>query len=156
MKLFSNDGRIIASRILEKISTLFDLAFILSQKDHLTMVATKSRFIVCLSMLSFRTSKNFKHCFQLQKRSSTIALMLVAVFVYLSVCFKTEFLSVYTLYMHLHSFTHIQIHLHSFIFVYIHLHLFTNIYIHLGKPSIKNHFFCDKCQTSSDPPLPFV
>ena len=43
MKLFSNDGRIIASRILEKISTLFDLSFIQSQKDHLTMVATKSR-----------------------------------------------------------------------------------------------------------------
>ena len=42
MKLFSNDGRIIASKILEKISNLFELSLIQSQKDHLT---TKSMFI---------------------------------------------------------------------------------------------------------------
>ena len=42
MKLFSNDGRIIASKILEKISILFELSLIQSQKDHLT---TKSMFI---------------------------------------------------------------------------------------------------------------
>ena len=45
-KLFSNDGRIIASRILEKISTLFELTFIKSQKDRLTMKANNSMFII--------------------------------------------------------------------------------------------------------------
>ena len=42
MKLFSNDGRIIASKILQKISTLFELSLIQSQKDHLTREASKS------------------------------------------------------------------------------------------------------------------
>ena len=45
MKLFPNDGRIIASRILEKISTLFELTFIKSQKDRLTVKANNSMFI---------------------------------------------------------------------------------------------------------------
>ena len=45
MKLFPNDGRIIASRILEKISTLFELTFIKSKKDRLTMKANNSMFI---------------------------------------------------------------------------------------------------------------
>ena len=37
MKLFSNDGRIIASTILEKISKLFRLSYIPSQKSHSTI-----------------------------------------------------------------------------------------------------------------------
>ena len=40
MKLFSNDRRIIASKILEKISTLFKLSFIPSQKAHLLKEAS--------------------------------------------------------------------------------------------------------------------
>ncbi len=40
MKLFSNDGRIIASKMLEKISTLFKMSFIPSQKGHFLKEAT--------------------------------------------------------------------------------------------------------------------
>ena len=46
MKLFSNDGRIVASKIWQKISTLFELTFSQSQEDHLTREASKSMFNV--------------------------------------------------------------------------------------------------------------
>ena len=42
MKLFPNDGRMIASKIMQKISTLFELSLIQSQKDHITREASKS------------------------------------------------------------------------------------------------------------------
>ena len=45
VKLFSNDGRIIASKIFQKISTLFELTLIHSWKDHLTRKASKSMFM---------------------------------------------------------------------------------------------------------------
>ena len=41
MKLFPNDGRIIASKILENISTLFKLSFFQSQKSNKTREGTK-------------------------------------------------------------------------------------------------------------------
>ena len=44
LKLFSYDGRIIASKILEKISTLFELSLIHSQKNHIILEDTKSTF----------------------------------------------------------------------------------------------------------------
>ena len=40
MKLFPNDGRVIASKIFEKISTLFELSSIQSQKNDSTVEAT--------------------------------------------------------------------------------------------------------------------
>ena len=41
MKLFPNDERKIASKILEKISTLFKLPLIQSQKHNLTLESAK-------------------------------------------------------------------------------------------------------------------
>ena len=62
MKLFSNDGRIIASKILQKISTLFELTLIQSWKDHLTRKASKSMFMQSFSPLIigivFQTERN--------------------------------------------------------------------------------------------------
>lgn len=44
LKLFSNDGRIIALQILKKISSLLELPLIQLEKDHLTLDAIKSTF----------------------------------------------------------------------------------------------------------------
>ena len=52
MKLFSNDGRIIATKLLEKISTLFKLSFIPSQKGNFLKEAAKGllRYITYISL----------------------------------------------------------------------------------------------------------
>ena len=57
MKLFPNDGRVIASKILEKILTLFELSSIQSQKSDLT---TREATNGMSMNLNFYLS--FRHC----------------------------------------------------------------------------------------------
>ena len=62
MKLFSTDERIIASKILEKISEIFDLSDFKARKGYKISAATNntiSKIIICSIMTSLTPKSEF-------------------------------------------------------------------------------------------------